>query len=61
MVVYEVSRSYMVTCVAEVTASTREEAENIARTNDDGLGLYWKEYDGDFIESEDFKVEEADE
>jgi len=57
---YKVSRSYMVSCVAEVTASTPKEAEKIARTNDDGMGLHWKEYDGDYIEDVDFTVEQVD-
>ena len=55
MKTYQVSRSYMVSCVTEIKASTPEEAEKIARTNHD---LYWKEYDGDYIESLDFNVEE---
>jgi len=47
---YEVRRSYMVTCVTSIEADTEEEAVRIAKTGD----VYWKEYDGDYIEECDF-------
>lgn len=53
---WNVSRSYMVTRVAEVLADNEDEAEQIARKNSGDL--HWKEYDGDYIESVDFNVEE---
>ena len=53
---YNVSRMYMVTRVAEVLASNEDEAEQLARNN--AGDLFWKEYDGDYIESVDFNVEE---
>ena len=49
----------MVTRVAEVYATTPEEAEQIARNNSGyGDDLHWKEYDGEYIKSVDFNVEE---
>ena len=53
---YNVSRMYTVTRVAEVLASNEDEAERLARDNEGDL--FWKEYDGDYIESVDFNVEE---
>jgi len=52
---YDVSRSYMVTRVAEVLASDEDEAEQLARENGDGI--FWREYDGEYIEEVDFTVE----
>ena len=54
---YNVSRLYGVTRVAEVLASNEDEAEQLARENGDSI--FWKEYDGDYVESVDFNVEEA--
>jgi len=53
---YNVSRMYHVVRIAEVLASNEDEAEQIAKEDGD---LFWKEYDGDYIESVDFNVEEA--
>ena len=53
---WNVSRSYMVTRVAEVLADNEDEAEALARKHSGDL--HWKEYDGDYIESVDFNVEE---
>lgn len=53
---YKVSRMLYVVRVAEVLASNEEEAEQLARKNSGNL--HWKEYDGDYIESVDFTVEE---
>ena len=54
--IYNVSRMYTVTRVAEVLATDEAEAERLARENDGDL--FWKEYDGDYIEDVDFNVEE---
>ena len=54
---YNVSRMYHVVRIAEVLASNEDEAEQIARENRGDL--FWKEYDGDYVESVDFNVEEA--
>ena len=54
---YNVSRMYTVTRVAEVLADNEVEAERLARENDGDI--FWKEYDGDYVESVDFNVEEA--
>ena len=54
---YNVSRMYTVTRVAEVLASDEVEAERLARENEGDL--FWKEYDGDYIASVDYSVEEA--
>ena len=54
---YNVSRMYSVVRVAEVLASNEDEAEQLARENGDSI--FWKEYDGDYVESVDFNVEEA--
>ncbi len=54
---YNVSRMYTVVRVAEVLASNEDEAEQIAKEDGD---LFWKEYDGDYIESVDFNVGECD-
>jgi hypothetical protein len=48
---------YTVVRVAEVLASNEDEAEQIAKEDGD---LFWKEYDGDYIESVDFNVGECD-
>ena len=56
---YDVSRMYHVVCVAQVWATDEEEAGRLARKHRGNL--FWKEYDGDYIESVDFAVEEADE
>ena len=53
---YNVSRMYWVVRVAEVFASNEEEAEQLARKNEGDI--YWKEYDGDYLEDVDFNVEE---
>jgi len=53
---YNVSRMYTVVRVAEVLASNEDEAEQLARKN--AGDLFWKEYDGDYIEEVDFNVEE---
>ena len=53
---YNVSRMYTVVRVAEVLASNEDEAEQLARKNSGDL--FWKEYDGDYIEEVDFNVEE---
>ena len=53
---YNVSRMYHVVRVASVLADNEDEAEQIARKNSGNL--HWKEYDGDYIESVDFNVEE---
>ena len=53
---YSVSRMYHVVRVAEVLASNEEEAEQLARKNQGDI--YWKEYDGDYIEDVDFNVGE---
>ena len=37
-------------------ASNEEEAEQLARKNEGDI--YWKEYDGDYLEDVDFNVEE---
>ena len=54
---YNVSRMYTVVRVAEVLAADEVEAERLARENEGDL--FWKEYDGDYIEEADFDVEEA--
>ena len=53
---WNVSRSYMVTRVAEVLADNEDEAVQLAKEN--GNDIHWKEYDGDYIESVDYDVEE---
>ena len=53
---YSVSRMYHVVRVAEVFASNEEEAEQLARKNEGDI--YWKEYDGDYLEDVDFNVGE---
>ena len=53
---YDVSRMYTVVRVAEVLADDEAEAERLARENEGDL--FWKEYDGDYIEEADFDVEE---
>jgi len=55
---YNVSRMYHVVRIAEVLASSEEEAEQLARKN--AGNLHWKEYDGDYIEDVDFNVGEYD-
>ena len=52
---YNVSRMYTVVRVAEVLAADEVEAERLARENEGDL--FWKEYDGDYIEEGDFFVE----
>ena len=54
---YSVSRMYTVQRVAEVLATDEAEAERLARENEGDL--FWKEYDGDYIASVDYSVEEA--
>jgi len=49
---YEVTRSYIVACVATVEAESAEQAKRMAFESD----LYWKEYDGDY--STEVDVEE---
>ena len=53
---YNVSRMYHVVRVASVLASSEEEAVQLAKKN--GSDIHWKEYDGDYIESVDYDVEE---
>lgn len=55
---YNVSRMYTVIQVAKVLASNEDEAEQLARENRDSI--FWKEYDGDYIEDVDFNVGEYD-
>jgi len=55
---YNVSRMYTVVRVAEVLASNEDEAEQLARENGDSI--FWKEYDGDYVEDVDFNVGECD-
>jgi len=52
---YEVTRSYSVSSVATVEASSHEHAEEIALYDAD---VYWKEYDGDY--DAEITVEEID-
>jgi hypothetical protein len=52
-----VSRMYTVVRVAEVLADNEAEAKRLARENEGDL--FWKEYDGDYIASVDYSVEEA--
>ena len=54
---YDVSRMYTVVRVTEVLADNEAEAKRLARENEGDL--FWKEYDGDYIEEVDFNVEEA--
>ena len=54
---YNVSRMYTVVRVAEVLADNETEAKRLARENEGDL--FWKEYDGDYIASVDYSVEEA--
>ena len=49
---------YTVIQVAKVLASNEDEAEQLARENRDSI--FWKEYDGDYIEDVDFNVGEYD-
>ena len=56
--IYNVSRTYSVVRIAEVLASSEEEAEQLARKNVDNL--HWKEYDGGYVEDVDFNVGEYD-
>ncbi len=51
---YEVTRSYMVDCVATVEAESVSDAMRMAFESD----LIWKEYDGDYLAEVD--VEEID-
>ena len=53
---YNVSRMYHVVRVASVSASSADEAVHLAKEN--GNDIHWKEYDGDYIESVDYDVEE---
>ena len=53
---YNVSRMYHVVRVASVSASSEDEAVQLAKKN--GNDIHWKEYDGDYIESVDYDVEE---
>ena len=53
---YNVSRMYHVVRVASVSASSEDEAVQLAKEN--GKDIHWKEYDGDYIESVDYDVEE---
>ena len=53
---WNVSRMYHVVRVASVLASSEDEAVQLAKEN--GNDIYWKEYDGDYIESVDYDVEE---
>ena len=52
---YEVTRSYIVACVATIEADSHEHAEEIALYDGD---VYWKEYDGDY--EAEITVEEID-
>ena len=52
---WNVSRMYHVVRVASVLASSEDEAVQLAKEN--GNDIYWKEYDGDYIESVDYDVE----
>ena len=53
---YNVSRMYHVVRVASVLADNEDEAVRLAKEN--GNDIRWKEYDGDYIESVDYDVEE---
>lgn len=53
---YNVSRMYHVVRVASVLANNEDEAVQLAKEN--GNDIHWKEYDGDYIESVDYDVEE---
>ena len=53
---YNVSRMYHVVRVASVLADNADEAVQLAKEN--GNDIHWKEYDGDYIESVDYDVEE---
>ena len=53
---WNVSRMYHVVRVASVLASSEDEAVQLAKEN--GNDIYWKEYDGDYIESVDYDAEE---
>ena len=53
---YNVSRMYHVVRVASVLADNEDEAVRLAKEN--GNDIHSKEYDGDYIESVDYDVEE---
>ena len=52
---YEITRSYIVACVATIEADSHEHAEEIALYDGD---VYWKEYDGDY--EAEITIEEID-
>ena len=51
--VYEVRRSYMVTCVTRIEANSADEAVKIAKAGN----VCWREYDGDYLPECDYDCE----